>query len=106
MILAISELVREVSVAAKKYHQKSFSSDDCPKNLKESDQQTARKKNLLLKYCVQKYFGFQKLDVGRRKNKHNFEIAQLKTRLRIEALCPFLERYLENKTINYTNITI
>ena len=36
-----SEPVREVSMAAKIWHQKSFSSDDCSKNLKESDQRTA-----------------------------------------------------------------
>ena len=36
-----SELIREISMAAKRWHQKSFSSDDCSKDLKESDQQTA-----------------------------------------------------------------
>ena len=35
-----SEPVREISMAAKRWHQKSFSSDDCSKDLKESDQQT------------------------------------------------------------------
>ena len=36
-----SEPVREISMAAKRCHQKSFSSDDCSKDLKESHQQTA-----------------------------------------------------------------
>ena len=67
---------------------------------------TDRRNKITCSYCVQKYFGFQKRDVGRRKNKHNFEIAQLKTRLKSEALCQFLGRYLENKTMNYTNTNI
>ena len=36
-----SEPVREIAMAAKRWHQKSCWSDDCSKDLKESDQQTA-----------------------------------------------------------------
>ena len=37
---------------------------------------------------------------------HNYEITQLKTQFKSEALCPFLGRYLENKTMNYLNTKI
>ena len=35
-----SEPVREISMAAKRWRQESFSSEDCSKDLTESDQQT------------------------------------------------------------------
>ena len=53
----ISEPVREVSMAAKRWHQKSFSSDDCSKDLKESDQQTG----LESKYCIKESFFLAKI---------------------------------------------
>ena len=55
---------------------------------------------------AQKYFGFQKLDARGHKNTQNFEITQLKTRLKSEALCPFLGVYLENPIKNNTDTKI
>ena len=72
----------------------------------ERKRSTDHRNKIACKYYVQKYFGFQKLRARKHKNTQIFEIAQLKTRLKSEALRRFLGRYLENPTMNLRNTKI